>query len=126
MIQRLIKLLWLALAVTVSGCAGVQNSQRDALLASEAHTYNAALRWGELEIAAPRLDPRSYRGVKITDYDYQLIATGRPGETLTKARFTYYMENSARVRSLETQGLWWYDEKSKTWFLEDTAPEFGP
>jgi len=131
-----LELLAVILAIGVAGCASIQNKQRDALLASEAHTYTSALRWGEIEIAAkflrtregmvPKLDPRRYRGVKVTDYEYRLEATGRPGETLMSVRFTYYRENSARLRTLDTQGLWWYDEKNNSWFLEGAPPNFGP
>ena len=130
------RLLLGLLTFALAGCANVQRSQRDALLASEAHSYTAAIRWGELDAAnkylrtreglVPKLDSRRYRGVKVTDYQYRLEATGTPGETLMNARFTYYRENSARLRTLDTQGLWWYDEKSGAWFLEGAPPDFGP
>gem|GEM_PF-6075615 len=74
----------------------------------------------------PTFGRQRYRGVKVTDYDYQLEATEKPDETLMKARFTYYLENSARLRTLDTRGLWWYDERSKSWFLEGSPPKFGP
>ncbi len=129
------RLLVLGLILALAGCASMEAKKRDEALEMSVKAYGAALRWGQFEAAAKyrlprrpvaeRLDPARLEGIRVTAYEIgdQVVSKDQT-EVLVSAWISYYHESIGKVRTLQDEQVWWFDERQGRWFLDDDLPDF--
>lgn len=136
MIHRLARTFLIALMLgSIAGCATLDNHNRNVGLRDRAKLYMKAIRWSEFAVAADMLKRRdgatpvvnldALKGVRVTSEDY-LLAAEDPDATEARMRadFEYQRADSATVRKVRQEVLWWWDEGTEQWYMEGTLPEF--
>lgn len=135
-------LLLLFFILAASGCAKIQATRRADQFKSTLDSYSALLRWGKYKQAGnyinmregvPRQPDLQYlKHIHVTRYDVvQQIATvdneeeGKgPTEIAVAAEIDFYHDNDLRVKNIDYQQLWWYDDKLEKWYLDGDLPDF--
>ncbi len=141
--HRRMPLLLLMLFILVSsGCAKIQARKRADLFKSTLDTYSAMIRWGNYKQAGAYIKMRDgepqqpdlqyLKQIHVTRYDIvEQVAIvddqeedKEPAEISVTSEIDYYHDSDPRVKSLDYQQLWWYDDKLKKWFLDGDLPGF--
>lgn len=118
----------------LGGCTAIGTRKREDALVPTVELYLQSLRWGSYHRAAallrtrgappPAIPWKRLRRVRVTDYDYRLVALG-PDEVLMKAELHYYTDDDTEVRETTQDAKWWYDMHDQRWFLDAGLPSFG-
>ncbi len=125
----------LAVCLAVVGCRDVPSERRAISLDTTLKTYNKLVRWGEFRDAANYLVAREggerdldfseFEGVRITGLELMSQGMADDGlEVRVQNRIHYYRDDSAVLRTVVDNQLWWYDEERKRWFLDGRLPDF--
>ena len=125
----------LAFVLGLAGCATLGEHEQAKKLEASVRNYVLAVRWGTYGAAAQHLrrrdgniikpDLKALEEVRVTQYEYAIDARqpGAPEARMT-ASFEYYYLDTRSVRKTYQQSLWWWDEKSKSWYMDDNLPSF--
>lgn len=129
----LLGLVVLATAI-VTGCASLSARDRADRLEQAMRAYDKAIRWGEFaaaeSVVRPRTPPENpvtpadLDGIRVTSFKYvlQQPAPDAPEEVNAVAAIDAYRVNSGVVFSVTQRQRWYFDEESKSWFLDGTLP----
>ncbi|MGI9334165.1 MAG: hypothetical protein ACR2RL_13535 [Gammaproteobacteria bacterium] len=124
-----------AIALLAAGCGGVESTERAYGLDRAVRTYSHAVRWNKLAeanaYARPRdgelqpYDPKVYEGLSVLSND---LSIGALNDELDEAgvdmNFGYHWDDSAVVRSLSQQTVWYWDDEDGRWYLDGGLPVF--
>ena len=127
-------LVWLVLA-TASGCATLAQKKQEATLDHSASTYATAVRWNNFQAAAaflrfrdgstPSLDLERLKSVRVLSSSYELVPASDDGtQARMIASFNYQTTDSASVRNITQQALWWFEPQAERWYLDSGLPAF--
>ncbi len=128
----------LIVACHFAACATVKNKKQLNRLDDSLRLYEQAIRWGEFDVAARYIKfrenakPAKPRGREILENirvaSYEVISQGMAddrSEARVLAAISFYHVESGIVRHMRDEQVWWYDEQSKSWFLEGDLPNFA-
>ncbi len=121
-----------ALALLLTGCAGLGGGERQANLELQMLAHEKAIRWGEFQRAeayrkpgAPATDLSRYVGVRVTGYEVQGMDFSADGNVLTQTvRIDYHFDDAVSVRRLLDRQVWEYEPESGRWYLTSGLPAF--
>lgn len=133
MIKSAMKMILLALLL--SGCGGpaVRNNLEGLDRAIQEYAY--ALRWQRKEDAVswhlnrdgshPKIDASSMDQVRVTGFTIKdkTLDADMKGATVV-GEMEYYHNEYGTVKKIEYRQSWWFEEKSKKWFVDNPFPEF--
>ena len=122
--------------LALSGCATIEQQDRINQLENQVKLFVKSIRWGDFDVAGSMVrrrgasqsdtpDVSKYRGVRVTSDKYALRAeNAESDEVIMAASFDYHSANSASIRTLDYNVLWWYDPVVKAWFIDGELPIF--
>jgi hypothetical protein len=122
-----------AIALAISGCAGVQESVALEQFDYFVHGFVRAVRWGQFEKAraymAPGADapePSALKGVKVSDASLGPAKLSEDGTRITcPVTFRYYRTDTMVERTQTVEQVWRYDAETRSWALESGFPTFS-
>jgi hypothetical protein len=126
--------LWALLlgGVLLSACASTFDFRREEIFEDTAKAYGRLIRWSDFESARAFLAPAEPgakialpKDVRVAEYDVKQMAYD-PGKhkVVQIVAISYYRANDPRLRTLQDQQLWEFDEPTGTWRLKSGLPNF--
>ena len=126
--------LALLLALSLAGCAAVDDSKKTITYDKAMRHYERAIRWSDFKIAnsfrrpAPgTIQPQedTLKNIKVTGYEQ----TGSvPSNNNTEVRLTvdivYYRLDGMKLLTVTDVQDWKYDPEIKTWYITSPLPAF--
>jgi hypothetical protein len=127
-------MLWVLLlgAVLLNGCVSTFDFRREEIFEDTAKHYGRLIRWSDFESARAYLAPAEPgaeialpKDVRVADYEVKQMAYD-PGKlkVIQVVAISYYLANDPRLKTLQDQQLWEFDEAKETWLLESGLPNF--
>lgn len=134
---RLTTIHLLVLAVfllSLSSCNRNDNKKNVETLNNNIIYYGVALRWANYrdayeyhrsadgsqpEIDIDRLKEYSVTGFKVV----QKIINDSLDEALIESEISFYNKNQATVKQITLKQVWWFEEESKRWFIDEDFPD---
>jgi len=98
-------------------------------------TYDSALRWGNMILAASYHVSRQevqqqvniehaekfrVTGVDVLEKNVDVEA----GTAIIKIQISYYDEQYGTIQNIRQDQIWWLHRENKRWFIESPFPEF--
>lgn len=126
---------WGLMAVLMLGCASIAESKKFEQLEQRQKLYAKAIRWSAYDTAAALIRTRDsedkvtdlsrYEAYRVTGYE-ELGSTlsADQNESVNVVLFRFYHAETGSVHKLRQTQLWWYDEESRSWYLDGTLPDF--
>ena len=116
-------------------CASMKENGRLNAFGERTRAYGKMLRWGDYTQAAAMRRARdrepepvnieTFKEIHVTAYQIthsELSADNARGSV--SAAIEYYHERENRLRTLNDQQTWWFDEKQEKWYLDGELPVF--
>jgi hypothetical protein len=97
--------------------------------------YGKLLRWGQYSDAArmrrspagtlDAVDVEPLKEIRVTSYRITSseLSSG-PGKGIVYASLDFYHERENRIRTIQDQQSWWYDQERERWYLDGDLPAF--
>ena len=125
----------IAFILLLSACSGTGSAKRLESLDEAINHYEQAMRWGRYEDAEAyhmthdgqrlKFNLGELQKIQITAYTVRdrtlhedLLGADVTGE------YSYLSTSYGTLRHVQFQKKWWYEEKSKRWFVEGGLPDF--
>jgi hypothetical protein len=128
---------WLitAAALLLLAACNSGNSRKIESLDEAIIRYAQALRWGRYQDAQEfqrdrsgekwKIDEQALEHIRITRY---VVQESNLNDDITEADVNvvleYFNDSKGTVRKVPFRQTWWYEPKSKRWFVEGELPEF--
>ena len=123
------------LALSLSGCAAVDDSKKTITYDKALWQYETAIRWVDFSTAnslrrledssAYTPDPNTLRNIKVTSYD---VINRTVSEDHAEVRLTveivYYNGRSMKLATIIDNQVWKYDPAIKSWYITTPLPPF--
>lgn len=123
------------LALSMSGCAAVDDSKKTITYDKALWKYETAIRWVDFSTAnslrrledntAYTPDPQTLRQIKVTSYT---VINRTDSEDHSEVRLTveivYYNEGSMKLATIIDNQIWKYDPAIKSWYITTPLPPF--
>ena len=123
------------LALSMSGCAAVDDSKKTITYDKALWKYETAIRWVDFSTAnslrrledntAYTPDPQTLRQIKVTSYT---VINRTDSEDHSEVRLTveivYYNEGSMKLTTIIDNQIWKYDPAIKSWYITTPLPPF--
>jgi hypothetical protein len=130
-------LLLMVLISALSACGGGDTKRRLQILDRSIDEYAQAMRWARYQDAeafhktrdgeAQKLDLEALKHVRVTGYairsrniDVEVQEADIEGD------LQYFLDSRGTLQRTPLKQKWWYEEKSRRWFLESEPPRFLP
>jgi hypothetical protein len=127
--------VWLAFAalLMLSGCQMLQEREQMTKFDETVRHYAAALRWAQEVSAARHIRSRETgagnpavvfdKNIQVTSYELKSIDfSADKKEALVTASMSYYAVDSAAIKVIRDQQLWWYDDDDGQWYMDGEIP----
>lgn len=125
----------IAFTLLLAACGGSGSAKRLETLDDAVNHYAQAMRWGRYEDAETyhmardgqrlKFNLQELENIHITSYTVRdrdlhedLLGADVTGE------YSYFSTSYGTLRQVQFQQKWWYEEKSKRWFVDGKLPEF--
>ncbi len=116
-------------------CNQVKSGQQASAYEDAVTRYVASLRWGRFEDARafhrtkegeiPSVDIDKLERIRITGHTIRKNTIDPELDAgLTEVELKYYGNDSATIKKFTFSHHWWYDKRSKRWFIESEFPTF--
>lgn len=123
------------LALSVSGCATVDDSKKTITYEKALWQYESAIRWVDFATAnslrrledstAYTPDPQTLQHIKVTSYN---VLNRTVSEDHAEVRLTveiiYYNDRSMKLTTIIDNQVWKYDPAIKDWYISTPLPPF--
>ena len=123
------------LALSMSGCAAVDDSKKTITYDKALWKYETAIRWVDFgtannlrrleDTSAYTPDPETLRHIKVTSYT---VTNRTDSEDHAEVRLTveivYYNESSMKLATIIDNQIWKYDPEIKGWYITTPLPPF--
>lgn len=121
-------------AALLPGCTGGNRKKLETLEEAIIH-YAQALRWQRYQDAEEfqidrqgkrhNIDEAALQHIRITGYVVRdRVVNEAVSEADVNVELEYFNDAEGTVRKTPFQQTWWYQEKSKRWFVEGELPKF--
>lgn len=131
--NRVLAVLAVLLVGLSGGCQVIDDYDRMDIFNQSIRGDGAALRWGhENSIANYIRSPDGSRSgeflsfnpnIRVSEYTIRTIEfSDDKTQALVTARLGYFETDSGVVRELADRQNWWYDEKSRGWYMDGAVP----
>jgi len=123
------------LALSLSGCAAVDDSKKSITYDKAVWKYETAIRWVDFgtantlrrleDTAAYSPDLKTLRNIKVTSYNVVNNTTSQDhSEVRLAVEIVYYNEASMRLHTIVDNQVWRYDPVIKDWYITTPLPPF--
>lgn len=126
---------FLIIVVLTSGCAHLSSEKKYEKLEATQKLYWKSLRWKSYEGAARVIRFRNparqlasienLNRITLTNYEEGAsVSTGEDDVYVTDVIFSYVQNETGRLLQVKHRETWWYDEETKSWYLDSDMPDF--
>jgi hypothetical protein len=123
------------LALSLSGCAAVDDSKKTITYDKALWQYETAIRWVDFNTAnslrrledssAYSPDPKILRNIKVTSYNVvNRTVSEDHAEVRLAVEIVYYNEGSMKLATIIDNQIWKYDPAIKGWYITTPLPPF--
>ena len=125
----------IAFILLLPACGGSGTAKRLETLDDAVNNYAQAMRWGRYEDAEVyhmardgqrlKFNLDDLENIRITGYTVRDRELNKDmmGADVT-GEYSYFSTSYGALRHVQFQQKWWYEEKSKRWFVEGGLPDF--
>ena len=127
-------LLTISLALSLAGCAAVDDSKRNITYDKATRHYENAIRWSDFKTAnnfrrpAPgTIQPQedTLKNIKVTGYEQTgSILSNNDMEAQLTVEITYYRLDGVKLITVTDIQEWKYDSELKAWYITSPLPTF--
>ena len=123
------------LALSLSGCAAVDDSKKTITYDKALWQYATAIRWVDFSTAnslrrledssAYTPDPNTLQDIKVTSYKVINRTTSEDhAEVRLTVEIVYYNDRSMKLATIIDNQVWKYDPAIKGWYITTPLPPF--
>ncbi|MDX2457798.1 MAG: hypothetical protein QNL87_09840 [Gammaproteobacteria bacterium] len=123
------------LALSLSGCAAVDDSKKTITFDKALWKYETAIRWVDFgtantlrrleDSAAYTPDLKTLQHIKVTSYNVvNKIISEDHAEIRLTVEIIYYNDRSMRLTTIIDNQIWKYDPAIKNWYITTPLPPF--
>lgn len=122
----------LLVGILLAGCASVFDFRREEVFEDSAKRYGRLIRWSDFESAKSYMSPAE-AGAKITlpkdvhvaDYEVKQMAYAEgKRRVLQVVDISYFLANDPRLKTVQDQQVWEFDNDREAWLLKSGFPHF--
>lgn len=132
---RISTALIFSLLLFIDGCGTVKERKRIQTFQDDIKAYGKLIRWGDYEGASTYLrgpdgpsesvDTRALKEIRVTAYKMtgsEVLEDGT--KAVVYVNIEFYNERQGRLKSIQDQQHWWYEDEIKRWYLDGDLPDF--